>query len=150
VLVGWLAIYALALLRHPQPSVLDGKTWSDRMRVDKVFIDDDFEYRRELEYARQAQERCKQDIDEIVGDLRNDPRVGAQIEGVQFSKLDRLLNLCVGMRVTIKKSNERGEAKKTLLILERYAATKRKLVAKQQPPHWTPPSTFRSTEALSE
>jgi hypothetical protein len=31
-----------------------------------------------------------------------------------------------------------------------HAATKRELVAKQQPPHWTPPSIFRSPEALSE
>jgi hypothetical protein len=31
-----------------------------------------------------------------------------------------------------------------------HAATKRELVAKQRPPHWTPPSIFRSPEALSE
>jgi hypothetical protein len=30
------------------------------------------------------------------------------------------------------------------------AATKRELVAKQRPPHWTPPSIFRPPEALSE
>ena len=31
-----------------------------------------------------------------------------------------------------------------------HAATKRALVAKQRPQHWTPPSIFRSPEALSE
>jgi hypothetical protein len=31
-----------------------------------------------------------------------------------------------------------------------HAATKRGLVAKQRPPHWTPPSIFRPPEALSE
>ena len=31
-----------------------------------------------------------------------------------------------------------------------HAATKRELVAKQRPPHWTPPSIFRPPEALSE
>jgi hypothetical protein len=31
-----------------------------------------------------------------------------------------------------------------------HAATKRELVAKQRPQHWTPPSIFRSPEALSE
>jgi hypothetical protein len=31
-----------------------------------------------------------------------------------------------------------------------HAATKRELVAKQRPPHWSPPSIFRPPEALSE
>jgi hypothetical protein len=31
-----------------------------------------------------------------------------------------------------------------------HAATKRQLVAKQRPPHWTPPSILRPPEALSE
>jgi len=31
-----------------------------------------------------------------------------------------------------------------------HAATKRELVPKQRPPHWTPPSIFRPPEALSE
>jgi hypothetical protein len=31
-----------------------------------------------------------------------------------------------------------------------HAATKRELVAKQRPPHWTPPSIFRPPEALTE
>ena len=31
-----------------------------------------------------------------------------------------------------------------------YAATKRELVAKQRPPHWTPPSIFRPPEVLTE
>ena len=31
-----------------------------------------------------------------------------------------------------------------------HAATKRKLVAKQRPPHWTLPSMFRSPEVLIE
>jgi hypothetical protein len=31
-----------------------------------------------------------------------------------------------------------------------HAATKRGLVAKQRPPHWTPPSIFRSPEVLTE
>jgi hypothetical protein len=31
-----------------------------------------------------------------------------------------------------------------------HAATKRAFVAKQRPPHWTPPSMFRSPEALTE
>jgi len=31
-----------------------------------------------------------------------------------------------------------------------HAATKRQLVAKQRPPHWTPPSIFRSPEVLTE
>jgi hypothetical protein len=30
------------------------------------------------------------------------------------------------------------------------AATKRELVAKQRPPHWTPPSIFRPPEVLTE
>jgi len=29
-----------------------------------------------------------------------------------------------------------------------HAATKRELVAKQRPPHWTPPSIFRQPEVL--
>jgi hypothetical protein len=31
-----------------------------------------------------------------------------------------------------------------------HAATKRELVAKQRPPHWTPPSIFRPPEVLTE
>ena len=31
-----------------------------------------------------------------------------------------------------------------------HAATKRQLVAKQRPPHWTPPSIFRPPEVLTE
>ena len=31
-----------------------------------------------------------------------------------------------------------------------HAATKRGLVAKQRPPHWTPPSIFRPPEVLTE
>ena len=31
-----------------------------------------------------------------------------------------------------------------------HAATKRELVAKQRPPHWTPPSMFMLPEALTE
>jgi hypothetical protein len=31
-----------------------------------------------------------------------------------------------------------------------HAATKRGLVAKQRPPHWTPPSIFRPAEVLTE
>jgi hypothetical protein len=31
-----------------------------------------------------------------------------------------------------------------------HAATKRELVAKQRPPHWTPPSIFRPPIALTE
>jgi hypothetical protein len=31
-----------------------------------------------------------------------------------------------------------------------HAATKRGLVAKQRPPHWTPPSIFRRPEVLTE
>ena len=31
-----------------------------------------------------------------------------------------------------------------------HAATKRELVAKQRPAHWTPPSMFRPPEALTE
>jgi hypothetical protein len=31
-----------------------------------------------------------------------------------------------------------------------HAATKRPLVARQRPPHWTPPSIFRPTEVLTE
>jgi hypothetical protein len=31
-----------------------------------------------------------------------------------------------------------------------HAATKRELVAKQRPPHWTPPSIFRPPEALTD
>jgi len=31
-----------------------------------------------------------------------------------------------------------------------YAAIKRGLVAKQRPPHWTPPSIFRPPEVLTE
>jgi hypothetical protein len=31
-----------------------------------------------------------------------------------------------------------------------HAATKRELVAKQRPPHWTPPSIFRQSEVLTE
>jgi hypothetical protein len=31
-----------------------------------------------------------------------------------------------------------------------HAATKRELVAKQRPPHWTPPSIFRRPEILTE
>ena len=31
-----------------------------------------------------------------------------------------------------------------------HAATKRELVAKQRPPHWTPLSMFRSPEVLTE
>ena len=31
-----------------------------------------------------------------------------------------------------------------------HAATKRELVAKQRPPHWTPPSMFRPPEVLVE
>jgi hypothetical protein len=31
-----------------------------------------------------------------------------------------------------------------------HAATKRELVAKQRPPHWTPPSVFRPPETLNE
>jgi len=31
-----------------------------------------------------------------------------------------------------------------------HAATKRELVAKQRPPHWTPPSIFRRPEVLTE
>jgi hypothetical protein len=31
-----------------------------------------------------------------------------------------------------------------------HAATKRELVAKQRPPHWSPPSIFRPPEAISE
>jgi hypothetical protein len=31
-----------------------------------------------------------------------------------------------------------------------HAATKRELVAKQRPPHWMPPSMFRSPEVLTE
>jgi hypothetical protein len=31
-----------------------------------------------------------------------------------------------------------------------HAATKRELVAKQRPPHWTPPSIFRQPEVLTE
>jgi hypothetical protein len=31
-----------------------------------------------------------------------------------------------------------------------HAATKRELVAKQRPPHWTPPSIFQPPEALTE
>ena len=31
-----------------------------------------------------------------------------------------------------------------------HAATKRELVAKQRPPHWTPTSMFRPPEVLTE
>jgi len=31
-----------------------------------------------------------------------------------------------------------------------HAATKRELVAKQRPPHWTPPGMFRLPEVLTE
>jgi hypothetical protein len=31
-----------------------------------------------------------------------------------------------------------------------HAATKRELIAKQRPPHWTPPSMFRPPEVLTE
>jgi hypothetical protein len=31
-----------------------------------------------------------------------------------------------------------------------HAATKRELVAKERPPHWTPPSIFRPPEVLTE
>jgi hypothetical protein len=31
-----------------------------------------------------------------------------------------------------------------------HSATKRELVAKQRPPHWTPPSMFRQPEVLTE
>jgi hypothetical protein len=31
-----------------------------------------------------------------------------------------------------------------------HAATKRELVSKQRPPHWTPPSIFRPSEVLTE
>ncbi len=31
-----------------------------------------------------------------------------------------------------------------------HAASKRELVAKQRPPHWTPPSMFRPPEVLTE
>jgi hypothetical protein len=31
-----------------------------------------------------------------------------------------------------------------------HAATKRELVAKQRPPHWTPPGMFRQPETLTE
>jgi hypothetical protein len=31
-----------------------------------------------------------------------------------------------------------------------HAATKRELVAKQRPPHWTPPAMFRRPETLIE
>jgi hypothetical protein len=38
----------------------------------------------------------------------------------------------------------------SLLRAVAHAATKRELVAKQRPPHWTPPSIFRPPEVLTE
>jgi hypothetical protein len=37
-----------------------------------------------------------------------------------------------------------------LLRAVAHAATTRELVAKQRPPHWTPPSIFRPPEVLTE